>query len=268
MKIRIIAIALFLLMILPLSVSCATVVGGHTPADPATIADIEAGEICADGIHAEFDPVTRLVFTFTVEKESYDNAIKAGAEVVGSWGVIDDDVISSAVEKLGEGMADGMRYYTLGVKTGRIKSGSYLVKHQAHLTVTDKSGDEIISVHSEPTDLYSVCLAEYSDRRQKYTPIYCYLASDGSYTRYSDLEGRAEVISSYLFVSIEDGRAYDAHEGEYYRSPYDIDYLDSVITVSMPYAQIRDEILLGLYINGEAVYYEIYKGRISLVVRV
>lgn len=272
MKNKIFSLVLILLLIMTLAPSCGNVARDNDGVSPL---GLEEESITPSGARAELDPVPRLVFTFTVEKEAYLLAKENGTSFLGYWGEYIPGVpldegsgVMGSLLELGESMTDGVRYYTLGIATGRITADSYLTDYHAILVAEPPSQDtEVITLASEPYDLYSVCLREYNDRREKQTPYYAYEMPDGSYSPYADVARRADVISSYLFVEIDSGVARDEDEGEYYSSPYTIEYLDSVLTLSLPYSKIEEDTFFGLFINGEAVYYEIYKGRISLVVR-
>ena len=271
MKKRIIALGLLLLITLTFVLSCGK---DNKDAGASALSGIEEQDVSPLGARAELDPVTRLVFTFTVEKESYNSAVENGAELRGFWAehnpdepLNQDNGILGSVTVLGESMTDGVRYYTLGVMTGRIAACDYIKKYSAILEVIPRTSEEdTLTFASKPYDLYSVCLAEYNVRSDRYTPYYCYEMPDGSYSPYSDAGKRADVLSSYLFLTLEGGEARDSHSGEYYVTPYSIEYLDRVLTISLPYSEIREEMFYGLFVNGEAVYYEIYKGKISLVV--
>jgi hypothetical protein len=58
----------------------------------------------------------------------------------------------------------------------------------------------------------------------------------------------------------------DANYGKYYDSLYDISYFDGVLTISMENSSIPEWVLYKLVINGEERYFEIYNGKIKLVV--
>ena len=113
---------------------------------------------------------------------------------------------------------------------------------------------------------YSAVYSIYTDRSATLTGEYKYETPDGSFSKIKDLDPLRKILASYLTIDIKNGRVIDANYGKYYDSLYDITYFDGVLTISMENSSIPQWVLYKLVINGEERYFEIYNGKIKLVV--
>ena len=87
-----------------------------------------------------------------------------------------------------------------------------------------------------------------------------------SYERGSDLNALRVFLASNLSVKIKNGVAYDELTSEKYESLYELEYFDGVLTVSLKGGDIPEWLISKLSINGNDRYFEIYNGKIKLVV--
>ena len=89
---------------------------------------------------------------------------------------------------------------------------------------------------------------------------------NGTYERGTDTNSLRIFLASNLSVKIKDGKAYDELESDKYESVYNIEYFDGVLTISLRGGDIPDWLISCLKINGNERYFEIYEGKIRLVV--
>ena len=81
-----------------------------------------------------------------------------------------------------------------------------------------------------------------------------------------DLNALRKILSAVLYIEIKGDKAIDTRENEYYKSLYNIEYFDGVLTLSIGNPDFPEWLLGELYINGTRRYFEIYEGKIKLVV--
>ena len=136
---------------------------------------------------------------------------------------------------------------------------SYTLAGAGHTVGSDFGSKNIISPRDRVFDAYC-------DRSDVQSAEYPYLAPDGSYTYVEDLTSLKRIIASSLNVKIENDMAVDMMENEVYTSIYELDYFDGVLTVSLPGGDVTDWLTSKLTVNGEERYFEIYDGRIRLIV--
>lgn len=87
-----------------------------------------------------------------------------------------------------------------------------------------------------------------------------------TYERGTDVNSLRVFLASNLGIKIKNGVAYDELESDKYESLYDIEYFDGVLTVSLKNGDIPAWLISRLSINGNDRYFEIYNGKIKLVV--
>ena len=87
-----------------------------------------------------------------------------------------------------------------------------------------------------------------------------------TYERGSDVNSLRVFLASNLSVKIKNGVAYDELTSEKYESLYEFEYFDGVLTVSLKGGDIPAWLISKLSINGNDRYFEIYNGKIKLVV--
>ncbi len=136
---------------------------------------------------------------------------------------------------------------------------SYTLLGKEHTVASDYSERNIINP-------YDAVYAAFCDRSDSESAEYPYPAGDGSYSSIEDLTAFKRIIASTLYVKIENDRAVDAMENDVYTSIYDIDYFDGVLTVSVEGGDVTDWLTAKLVVNGEERYFEIYEGRIRLII--
>lgn len=110
--------------------------------------------------------------------------------------------------------------------------------------------------------------SDFSEKKNTIVPYDAVYAAycDKTYEENTDTNELRTFIASYLDVVIENGVARDVLESEKYESLYNIEYFDGVLTVSLEGGDIPDWLISTLTVNGEERYFEIYEGKIRLVV--
>lgn len=137
---------------------------------------------------------------------------------------------------------------------------SYEMLGKTYSVASDYSPEENVFV---PYD----CVYElYCDRSDKMTETYPYLTSDGNYSKVRNLYTMTKILTAYVYIDIENGKAVNVKENECYKSVISADYFDGVLTLYIDGSDIPEWMIEKLYVNGEERYFEIYEGRIRLVV--
>jgi len=112
---------------------------------------------------------------------------------------------------------------------------------------------------------YTAAYNAFCDRSEEKSERYPYQAADGSYSPIADLTALKRIIASTLYLKVDNGKAKDVMDNGIYTSIYDIDYFDGVLTVSVEGGDVTDWLTSKLVVNGEERYFEIYEGRIRLI---
>ena len=223
-----------------------------------------------------------LSLDFYIAKDSMDY-INANADDVKAIGLIAEYADEMTAPNLGEGAEISLAYsgekiisskkhavYTLNL--GVFKPEEYMTKFavSAFITFTLNGTPYTIasdfSAKKNTFSPYSAVYSIYTDRSSVLTDEYQYKTPDGSFSKIKDLDPLRKILASYLTIDIKSGRVIDANYGKYYDSLYDISYFDGVLTISMENSSIPEWVLYKLVINGEERYFEIYNGKIKLVV--
>lgn len=263
--------------IMALLVSCVGVIAFGSTVDVSAITISTA-----DKPTLKADDRLELSLDFYILKDSIDY-INANATDVKTIGLIASYEEDMKAPELGEGSEISLSYsgetiinskkhavYTLNL--GVFKPEEYMTKFAVRAFVTftlDGTPYTLASDFSAKKNTfspYSAVYSIYTDRSSVLTAEYQYKTPDGSFSKIKDLDPLRKILASYLTIDIKSGRVIDANYGKYYDSLYDISYFDGVLTISMKNSSIPDWVLHKLIINGEERYFEIYNGKIKLVV--
>jgi hypothetical protein len=137
---------------------------------------------------------------------------------------------------------------------------SYKMASKNYVVSSDYSLDKNVVVPYD--EVYSV----YCDRSEIVTDDYPFSAGDGTYTRVKDIYTATKILTSYTYIEINEGKAVNIKENGIYTSPINQEYFDGVLTLYINGSDIPDWMIEKLYVNGEERYFEIYEGKIKLVV--
>ena len=127
----------------------------------------------------------------------------------------------------------------------------------------------VASDYSKETNVfvpYDAVYELYCDRSNTMSETYSYLVGDGSYSKVKDLYTMTKILTAYTYINIEEGKAINVKENEYYKSAISADYFDGVLTLYINGSDIPEWMIEKLYVDGEQRYFEIYEGKIKLVV--
>ncbi len=113
---------------------------------------------------------------------------------------------------------------------------------------------------------YDAVYELYCDRSDSYTDYYQYSVGDGTYSPTNKLYAMEKILASRLSFEINDGKAVNLMENAYYKCIVHHEYFDGVLTLYLTSADIPEWFIHKLVINGEERYFEIYDGKIKLVV--
>ena len=137
---------------------------------------------------------------------------------------------------------------------------SYKMASKSYVVSSEYSVDKNVVVP------YDAVFEAYCDRSDTVTDEYPYSAGDGTYTAMKDIYTATKILTSYTYIEITDGKAVNIKENGIYKSPIDQEYFDGVLTLYINGSDIPDWMIEKLYVNGEQRYFEIYEGKIKLVV--
>lgn len=205
-------------------------------------------------------------FEFFVDAEDID-ALEQVAENVSVFATVADYKTGEEI-KVDSGIAVAM------AKSGPVTvSGRSVYKYTLKLGgITEEQVRGAIGVRGFITyeldgTAYTVA-SDFSEKKNTVVPYDAvYLAyCDKTYEKDTDTNELRTFIASHLDVVIENGVARDVLENDKYDSLYNIEYFDGVLTVSLDGGDIPDWLISTLTVNGEERYFEIYEGKIRLVV--
>ena len=236
----------------------------------------------AERVSIETDTSLSISLDFYLPQDAVDYLIERG-ERVTVLAVMQDYESDKPVPTLGSGTGvevyqngtislddtDYAKYtFDLGVILPENYSKSYAIRAFVKYTLNgedyEKGSD--YTVKNNVITPYERVYDAFSDRSETKTETHPYEAEDGSFVSVADLNALRKILSAVLYIEIKDGVAKDVRENEFYKSLYDIEYFDGVLTLSIGNTDFPEWLLCELYINGEARYFEIYNGKIKLVV--
>lgn len=221
-----------------------------------------------------------IIFRFAMDNEMYKLINKSFGEVtfVGVAGVYEPDAIPTYAnsrhlepEYLGLEEKDGKKYRSYVVRLTDVLPENYGVVYTANLYMCFKSAQTEYTV-PVPTQsmpkarVFTAALFDYTDRSETQTEKYAYPADNGTFSPYEDLTPYYSVLASCLYLDIEGNNVTDVANTDYYESPYQVEYFDGVLEISMKNGSaVNKNILRSIVVNGEKLYFEIVDGIIRLV---
>ena len=224
-----------------------------------------------------------LSLEFYILKDAMDY-ITANGEDLRVFGTINDYTEGMAAPEIGEGTEidlvkiedrkiDGKNYAAYSLNFGVFKPDEYTEKMAVRAFITFRINGAPYTVASDFSESkntfspYSAVYKVYTDRSPVATDEYAYKMPDGSYSKVKDLDPLRKILASYLFIEIKNGNARDKNAGKYYDSLYNISYFDGVLTIELDSSSaIPEWMLYKLVVDDVERYFEIYNGKIKLVV--
>ena len=205
-------------------------------------------------------------FTFFVAQDDIDE-LESAADELSVFAVIADytegvepDAQSGVAVELSRGdktVIGGKSVYTYTLLLGGINEDNVkdTVSVRGYVRYTDNGETHTVaSDFGEEQNVINPFDAVYR--------AYC----DESYEKGTDVNVLRNLLASHLSVKIENGVAVDELSGEGYESVYQLEYFDGVLTVSLSGGAIPEWLISTLTVNGTERYFEIYEGRIRIVV--
>ncbi|MBR2650618.1 MAG: hypothetical protein IKD45_03075 [Clostridia bacterium] len=127
----------------------------------------------------------------------------------------------------------------------------------------------ISSSYSEDVNIlnpYEEVYRIYCDRSDTKTDVYKYDAGDGTYSKSNKLYTMTKILSAYMYFDYDGSTVTNKLENAYYKPSVKHEYFDGVLTLSLPGTDIPEWFIEEIVINGTPTYFEIYEGKIRIVI--
>ena len=270
-------VTVIVIALLVISVTAIAVASALNQFDPQSVAIVEADELnvtTTDRLEISKD--------FYVLKEHVDH-LEANADTFKIFAIIADysEGMGELTETSGPALTpsligteeiDGAVYNVYRLSFGVIMPADYMTPITYRAFLSFRLNGKTYSVCSDYSVQNNVVIPYdevyrlYCDRSSECTEEYPYPAGDGTYSKLQNIYTMTKILAAYTEIEIRDGKAVNVKENEYYKSAIRADYFDGVLTLAIPGSDIPEWMIHKLYVNGEERYFEIFEGRIRLVV--